>query len=170
MNRTLSSPDRLQRNRLAWPHRRQGLASDGVRYADARSSVGRRFRSVTKLRLEWYGGVFLLLRQRSKHPREMVITPKASTSKKFSAAHWQGWRGVRRRRRRDRACAYAYYRYRYLARSHSFKMLSCKQVFTAAHGLGSKVGGNDPVKIGHTHIVLYVDIDIDTLHFPTRSK
>jgi len=26
------------------------------------------------------GGVFLLLPQRSKHPREMVITPKASTS------------------------------------------------------------------------------------------
>ena len=26
-----------------------------------------------------YGGVFLLLPQRSKHPREMVITPKAST-------------------------------------------------------------------------------------------
>jgi len=25
--------------------------------------------------------VFLLLPQRSKHPREMVITPKASTSK-----------------------------------------------------------------------------------------
>jgi len=65
---------------LAWPHRRQGLASDGVRYAGARSSVGRRFRSVTKLRLEWYGGVFLLLQQRSKHPREIAITPKASTS------------------------------------------------------------------------------------------
>jgi len=58
-------------NRLALPHRRRGLASDGVRYAGARSSVGRRFRSVTKLRLEWYGGVFLLLQQRSKHPREM---------------------------------------------------------------------------------------------------
>ena len=70
----------LQRNRLACPHRRQRLASDGVRYAGARSSVGRRFRSVTKLRLEWYGGVFLLLQQRSKHPQEMVITPKASTS------------------------------------------------------------------------------------------
>ena len=39
----------FQRNWLAWPHRRRGLASDGVRYADARSSVGRRFRSVTKL-------------------------------------------------------------------------------------------------------------------------
>jgi len=71
---------RVQRNRLAWPHRRRGLASDGVRYAGARSSVGRRFRSVTKLRLEWYGGVFLLLQQRSKHPGEMVITSKASTS------------------------------------------------------------------------------------------
>ena len=69
-----------QMNRLAWPHRRRGLASDGVRYAGAQSSVGRRFRSATKLRLEWYGGVFLLLQQRSKHPREMVITPKASTS------------------------------------------------------------------------------------------
>jgi len=70
----------VQRNRLAWPHRRRGLASDGVRYAGARNSVGRRFRSVTKLRLEWYGGVFLLLQQHSKHPRETVITPKASTS------------------------------------------------------------------------------------------
>jgi len=69
---------RPQRNRLAWPHRRRRAASDGLRYAGARSSVGRRFRSVTKLRLEWYGGVFLFLQQRSKHPREMVITPKAT--------------------------------------------------------------------------------------------
>ena len=53
---------------------------DGVRYPGARSSVGRRFRSVTKLRLEWYGGVFVLLQQRSKHPRGMVITRKAATS------------------------------------------------------------------------------------------
>ena len=66
---------------LAWPHRHRGLASDGVQYADARSSVGRRFRSVMKLKLEWgYGGVVLLVQQRSEHPREMVITPKASTS------------------------------------------------------------------------------------------
>jgi len=70
----------IQRNRLAWPHPRRGLASDGVRYAGARSSVGPRFQSATKLRLEWYGGVFLLLQQRSKHPREMVIMPKAATS------------------------------------------------------------------------------------------
>ena len=78
----LTALTRLVRDRLAWPHRRRGLASDGVRYADARSSVGRRFRSATKLRLEWYGGVFFLslLQQRSKHPREMVITPKAATS------------------------------------------------------------------------------------------
>jgi len=69
-----------QRNRLAWLHRRRGLASDGVRYASAQSSVGRRFRIVTKLRLEWYGGVFVLLQQRSKHPREIVITPEVSTS------------------------------------------------------------------------------------------
>jgi len=27
-----------------------------------------------------YGGVFLLLQQRLKHPREMIITPKAATS------------------------------------------------------------------------------------------
>ena len=46
----------------------------------APSSVGRRLRSVTKLVLEWYWGVCLLLQQRSKHPREMFITPKASTS------------------------------------------------------------------------------------------
>jgi len=44
-------------NRLARPHRRRGLASDGVRYAGARSSVDRRVWSVTKPRLEWYGGV-----------------------------------------------------------------------------------------------------------------
>ena len=73
----------FQRNRLAWPHCRRGLASDGVRYAGARSSVGPRFRSATKLRLEWYGGDFLLLQQRSKHPREMVIAPEASTSLLF---------------------------------------------------------------------------------------
>jgi len=47
--------------------------------------VGRQFRSVAKqLRLEKVGAiyarVFLLLPQRSKHPRETVITPKASTS------------------------------------------------------------------------------------------
>jgi len=69
---------------FAWPHHRRGLASDGVRYVGARSSVGRRFRSVTKLRLEWNGGFSLLLQQRSKHPREMVITPKASTSFYFN--------------------------------------------------------------------------------------
>jgi len=83
----------VQRNRLAWPHRRRGLASDGGRYADAQSSVGRRFRSATKLRLEWYGEVFLLLllQQRAKHPREMRITPKASTSLfdgDERCAHW----------------------------------------------------------------------------------
>ena len=74
-------PDSLnQRNQLAWPHRRRGLASDGVRYAGARSSVGRWFRIATKLRLEWYGGMVVLLQQHSKHPRELVITPKAATS------------------------------------------------------------------------------------------
>jgi len=59
-------------NRLAWPHRRRELASDGVRYADARNSVGRRVGSVVKLMLAWYGGIFLLLQQRSKKPQEMV--------------------------------------------------------------------------------------------------
>jgi len=59
LNRSIDTSCRaLMLARLAWPHRRRGLASDGVRYADARSSVGRRVRSVTKLRLEWYGGVF----------------------------------------------------------------------------------------------------------------
>ena len=77
----------VQRNRLAWPHRRRGLASDGVRYADAQSSVGCRFRSVMKLRLGWYGGVSLLLQQRSTHPREMAIPPKASTSH-FEFSSW----------------------------------------------------------------------------------
>jgi len=80
----------LQRNRLAWPHRRRGLASDGVRYAGARSSVGRRFRSVAKLRLEWYGGVFVLLQQRSKPPREVVMMPKASTSL-LTGCETDGW-------------------------------------------------------------------------------
>jgi len=46
------------------------------RYAGARSSMCRRFRTVTKLRLEWYGGVVLLLQRRSKHPREMVLTSR----------------------------------------------------------------------------------------------
>jgi len=68
----------FQRNRLAWPQRRRGLASDGVRYAGARSSVGRRFRGVAKLRLEMVGS-FVLLQQRSKHPREMARTPKGLT-------------------------------------------------------------------------------------------
>jgi len=58
----------IQRNRLAWPHRRRGLASDGVGYADARSSVGRRFRSVTKLRSAWYGGSFLIAAAALKTP------------------------------------------------------------------------------------------------------
>jgi len=57
-----------ERNRLAWPHRRRGLASDGVRYADARSSVGRRFRSVTKLRIEWCVGSFLIAAAALKTP------------------------------------------------------------------------------------------------------
>jgi len=81
----------IQRNRLKWPHRRQGLASDGVRYAGARSSVGRRFRSATKLRLEWYGGVFVSLQQRSKHPREIVITPKDPTSHFEAVVHGSIW-------------------------------------------------------------------------------
>jgi len=48
--------------------------------------VGRRFRIVTKLTTKnrigrgYLWGVFFLLLQLSKHPREMVITPKASTS------------------------------------------------------------------------------------------
>jgi len=52
----------------------------GVQYADARSSVCRRVQSVAILRLERYGGVRLLLQQRSKHPREMILRPKASKS------------------------------------------------------------------------------------------
>jgi len=54
---TLSCFER-QRNRLAWPHRRRGLASDGVRYADARNSVGQRFLYETKVRMVW--GSFLI--------------------------------------------------------------------------------------------------------------
>jgi len=48
--------------------------------------VGRRFRSVMKLTTKvrigrgYLWGSFRLLPQRSKHPRERVITPKASTS------------------------------------------------------------------------------------------
>jgi len=74
----------FQRNQLAWPHHLPSeLASDGVRFADARGSVGRRVRSMTKVRLKWHGGVIVLLQQRPKHPREMVITPKASTSNRM---------------------------------------------------------------------------------------
>jgi len=58
-------------------------ASDGVRHAGARSGVGRRVteRYETKvIRLYRWVQVFFLLQEHSKHPREMVITPKASTS------------------------------------------------------------------------------------------
>jgi len=58
----------LPKNRLAWPHHRRGLASDGVRYADAWSTVGRRFRSVAKLRLEWYEGGCLIAAAALKTP------------------------------------------------------------------------------------------------------
>jgi len=44
---------------------------------DGSGLEGARFRGVAKLRFEWYRGVFLLLQQRSRHSREMVITPKA---------------------------------------------------------------------------------------------
>ena len=43
-------------------------ASDGVRCAGTRSSVGRRVRSVTKLRLEWYGGGVLIAAAALKTP------------------------------------------------------------------------------------------------------
>ena len=66
--------------RLAWPHRRLELASDGVRYTDARNTVGRRARRVARRRLEWYVGKFIMLQQRSKHSRKVVLTPKASIS------------------------------------------------------------------------------------------
>jgi len=49
-------------------HTHTGKASDGVLYAGARSSVGRRFRSVTKLRFEWYGGSFLIAAAALKTP------------------------------------------------------------------------------------------------------
>jgi len=45
-------------------------------YEDARSSIGRRVRSVTKLRLEQFGGVLVLFQQRLQHQREIVIPPK----------------------------------------------------------------------------------------------
>ena len=61
----------------------ESKASDGVRYADARSGVGRRVteRGATKvIRLYRWVQVFFLLQEHAKHPREMGITPKASTS------------------------------------------------------------------------------------------
>ena len=61
----------------------ESKASDGVRYAGARSGVGCRVteRYETKImRLYRWVQVFFLLKEHSKHPREMVITPKASTS------------------------------------------------------------------------------------------
>jgi len=58
--------------RVAAPSPRASLGH-GLRYADARSSVGRRrFRSITKLRVDC--GIFFLLQQRSQHPREMVVS------------------------------------------------------------------------------------------------
>jgi len=50
-----------------------------------------------------YGGIFLLLQQRSKHPREMVQMPKASISRILYCTHstrilHAGWRGVHVRR------------------------------------------------------------------------
>jgi len=66
-----------------WPHRCREQASDGVRYAGARSGVGRRVteRYATKvIRSYRWVHVFFLLQEHTKHPREMVVTPKASTS------------------------------------------------------------------------------------------
>jgi len=63
----------------------ESKASDGLRYAGARSGVGRRVteRYETKvIRLyRWVQvQVVFLLQEHSKHQREMVITPKAKTS------------------------------------------------------------------------------------------
>ena len=60
--------------------RRCGLRSRTRTHSHTRTRTRRHSRPSRQLGLEWYGGVFLLLQQRSKHPREMVITPKASTS------------------------------------------------------------------------------------------
>jgi len=54
-----------------------------------RSGVGRRVteRCETKvIRLHRWVQIFFLLQERSKHPREMVVTPKASTSSLVKAA------------------------------------------------------------------------------------
>jgi len=58
----------VQRNRLAWPHRRRGLASDGVRYAGAQSSFGRQFQSATKLKVRMVWGSFLIAAAALKTP------------------------------------------------------------------------------------------------------
>jgi len=61
----------------------ESKASDGVQYAGARIGVGRQVteRYETKvIRVYRWVQVFFLLQKHSKHPREMVITPKVSTS------------------------------------------------------------------------------------------
>ena len=68
--------------RHTWPTRCwsiKGLCWVCGRTEQRRPPVSKRYE--TKVRMVW-GGVFwlLLLQQRSKHPREMVITPKAPTS------------------------------------------------------------------------------------------
>jgi len=64
----------IDQNRLAWPHRRRELASDGVRYADTRSSVGRQGseRRETKVIMVW--GRFLVAAAVLKTPTRNCYT------------------------------------------------------------------------------------------------
>jgi len=70
-----------ERNRLAWPHRRRGLASKayGMRAHGAASATG--FEALRKPRLELVWGSFRIAAAALKPPtRSGYITPKASTS------------------------------------------------------------------------------------------
>jgi len=54
------------------------MAVDGYRFGLERGIIQN---IELKLRLDRYGGVFLLLQERSKHPQRMVMTPEASSSR-----------------------------------------------------------------------------------------
>ena len=76
------SVKRAWREGAWWGEKIVGLRIDEVRISARRFAIECRFENTSpENQFEWYGGVFLLLQQRSKHPREMVITgrqPKIS--------------------------------------------------------------------------------------------
>ena len=78
------------------PHRRQGLASDSVRYTGARRSVGRRFRSVTKLTTKvrigrvYLWGSFLIAAAALKTPTRNGYNAQG-VNLKFRRAEYPKW-------------------------------------------------------------------------------